>query len=305
MARTDTLGHFLTDVADAIRSKTGSSSAIQASDFDTEIESISGGGQGYTITVSVDGGTYSGATTTYDYNDAFITITPDIGRYLADSGITVVNASFDYSGGVIRLYNPTGNITVTVVCGTYSAIKCLIATGTQYILTDYIPNSGTRVEMEMYKSSWTEQWDSMWGSENKFTFMQYGWQATNTQLQVEYWGSSQATGIDIQFNTRVKVVLDATIPQLKYGNYTYTPALGSSTPGEPITIFAKRRTGSNIVDHYSGYKLYYFKIYENDVLVRNYVPSLDNNSVPCLYETLSNTYLYNKGSGSFSYETME
>lgn len=44
MARTDSLGNFLTDVADAIREKKGTSEAIQASDFDTEIESISGGG---------------------------------------------------------------------------------------------------------------------------------------------------------------------------------------------------------------------------------------------------------------------
>lgn len=44
MARTDTLGHFLTDVADAIRTKKGSSDTIQASDFDTEIENLPSGG---------------------------------------------------------------------------------------------------------------------------------------------------------------------------------------------------------------------------------------------------------------------
>lgn len=44
MARIDTLGHFLTDVADAIREKTGSSDAIAAEDFDTEIENIPSGG---------------------------------------------------------------------------------------------------------------------------------------------------------------------------------------------------------------------------------------------------------------------
>lgn len=44
MARIDTLAHFLTDVADAIRSKTGSSGAIQASSFDTEISNIPSGG---------------------------------------------------------------------------------------------------------------------------------------------------------------------------------------------------------------------------------------------------------------------
>lgn len=44
MARTDTLGHFLTDVAEAIRTKKGTSNTITASDFDTEIASIPSGG---------------------------------------------------------------------------------------------------------------------------------------------------------------------------------------------------------------------------------------------------------------------
>lgn len=45
MARTDTLGNFLTDVADAIREKKGTTDTIQASNFDTEIASIEGGGK--------------------------------------------------------------------------------------------------------------------------------------------------------------------------------------------------------------------------------------------------------------------
>lgn len=44
MARVDTLGHFLTDVADAIRTKKGSSDTIQASSFDTEITNLPSGG---------------------------------------------------------------------------------------------------------------------------------------------------------------------------------------------------------------------------------------------------------------------
>lgn len=44
MARTDTLGNFLTDVAEAIRTKEGTSEAIPASEFDTRISNLSGGG---------------------------------------------------------------------------------------------------------------------------------------------------------------------------------------------------------------------------------------------------------------------
>lgn len=43
MARIDTLGNFLTDVADAIREKTGSEETIQASEFDTAISEIPSG----------------------------------------------------------------------------------------------------------------------------------------------------------------------------------------------------------------------------------------------------------------------
>lgn len=43
MARTDTLTNFLTDVADSIREKKGTSELIQASNFDTEIYSIESG----------------------------------------------------------------------------------------------------------------------------------------------------------------------------------------------------------------------------------------------------------------------
>ena len=52
MARTDTLGNFLTDVADAIREKKGTTDTILASNFDTEIESIETGG-GSTVTKGI------------------------------------------------------------------------------------------------------------------------------------------------------------------------------------------------------------------------------------------------------------
>lgn len=44
MARTNTLGNFLTDVANAIREKKGTTEAIQASNFDTEIANLPSSG---------------------------------------------------------------------------------------------------------------------------------------------------------------------------------------------------------------------------------------------------------------------
>lgn len=43
MARTDTLGNFLTDVCNAVREKTGETGTIKASELDTKIQNISSG----------------------------------------------------------------------------------------------------------------------------------------------------------------------------------------------------------------------------------------------------------------------
>ena len=48
-------------------------------------------------------------------------------------------------------------------------------------------------------------------------------------------------------------------------------------------------------------KLYGAKIYNNGILVRDFIPALDSNNVACLYEKVSGTYYYNAGTGNFIY----
>lgn len=73
-----------------------------------------------------------------------------------------------------------------------------------------------------------------------------------------------------------------------------------------------RNTGKNGLSNYvfnshgetnlSAYmRLYYLKIWENGILVREYIPVLDKNKVPCLYEKIEKKYYYNIGSGTFTY----
>ena len=46
-------------------------------------------------------------------------------------------------------------------------------------------------------------------------------------------------------------------------------------------------------------KFYYCKIWENDILIRDFIPVKDTNDVVCLYDKVTKTYFYNQGSGSF------
>ena len=40
-------------------------------------------------------------------------------------------------------------------------------------------------------------------------------------------------------------------------------------------------------------------MWENDVLVRDMIPCLDNNGIPCMYDTVSGKTFYNQGTGEF------
>jgi hypothetical protein len=49
-------------------------------------------------------------------------------------------------------------------------------------------------------------------------------------------------------------------------------------------------------------RVYRFQITEDDTLIKDYVPCLDNEGVPCLYELINGETLYNAGSGQFTYQ---
>lgn len=66
MARIDTLANFLTDVAAAIKNKTGKTDAITPANFDTEIESIEGGGSSKYAPRTITFANYTGSDLDYE-----------------------------------------------------------------------------------------------------------------------------------------------------------------------------------------------------------------------------------------------
>ena len=57
----------------------------------------------------------------------------------------------------------------------------------------------------------------------------------------------------------------------------------------------------------NGYdtKIYNWKFYDgNNNLVRNFIPCLDTNDVPCFYDSVNKQTYYNRGTGTFDYELL-
>ena len=48
-------------------------------------------------------------------------------------------------------------------------------------------------------------------------------------------------------------------------------------------------------------RVYEFKVYDGEALVRDFIPVLDKNDVPCLYDKVSEELFYNQGTGEFLY----
>lgn len=144
MAKTDNLTDFLTDVANAIRAKTGESGAIDPQDFSSEIYSISGGGgesvdwttmdsllDELQVAVGVYPVTYSITNTllhcTTNNNTSLVvtgssysaTITADNNYTLEGATVSITMGGNDitstaYNNGVISIASVTGNVVISV-----------------------------------------------------------------------------------------------------------------------------------------------------------------------------------------------
>ena len=56
---------------------------------------------------------------------------------------------------------------------------------------------------------------------------------------------------------------------------------------------------SNSIADLAPVRLYSYKIYDNNTLVRDYIPVIDSSERPCLFDKVSRKYYYNQGTGEF------
>lgn len=76
------------------------------------------------------------------------------------------------------------------------------------------------------------------------------------------------------------------------------PTVELSTQNTMYLMAYHRNSG--VGEYFIG-KFYYAKIYDNGVLIRDYIPVLDWNDVPCLYDKVNKKLYYNQGAGEFAY----
>lgn len=182
----------------------------------------------------------------------------------------------------------------------YRTVDFLESTGEQYFNSAVLPRQDTRVVLDIDVKAQTEQ-STLFGA-------RHGYQDTcfcvftgdnNNGYQIDYGNTTvDSTGtvssgrhtVDLNKN---KFYVDGTLVY----EYTYTAFQGSYE----MFLLSVNNGGSAMLAYPVSAKLYSSQVYTSESLIRDLIPVLDHNNIPCLYDKIDDIFLYNAGVGSLTY----
>lgn len=103
--------------------------------------------------------------------------------------------------------------------------------------------------------------------------------------------------VSYTISTKQRLLIDKNKAVVTVNGNTVTNSAAAGTATIPAYIFASNDKGT--AAYFINMKLYSCKIYENDVLVRDYIPAKDEWGNAGLWDDVDKKMLYNAGSGDF------
>lgn len=183
----------------------------------------------------------------------------------------------------------------------YILCDYLESTGTQYIDTGINPDQNTKVECV---ANWNFSVTSsnlnptLYGARSNTSSFYEVLQGAGNMIYYQYGSMSPNTTGATVFGRKVKYLTDANKFYID-DNLKITAKDSTFTNMQSMCIFCLNNQGT--IERFSLAKMYYFKVYDNGVLVQYLVPCLDNNGTPCMYDTVSGKTFYNQGTGEFKW----
>ena len=250
---------------------------------------------------------YDKVTETFFYNQGTGTFGYEIEELDANSDSYIETEYIESTGTqyIDTEVVPTANTDIDMTCRNtkkYSLLDYIEGTGTQYINTNIIPTLNTKVEF-IVDITFTSEYKCIIGT-NKF--MKIAFQTTKNWVKVKKYGNTYSHGsnstdyytgkhtyiIDMKDMTNI-ISIDGT-------NFEQSQTVNLSTTSIPIYLLNSWSDDSSAVSSaISSGKIYGCKIYESDKLVFDGIPVLDSDNIPCLYDKITDTFLYSESSNVF------
>lgn len=183
----------------------------------------------------------------------------------------------------------------------YTKVNYIESSGTQYIDTGYIPNANTKIEIKC------------------LLIVGGGGLAFGNRMPAEgggddiYYSLASASGkATFFYNQRVRVISDVNLGEfvdfsvesnkVNFNGVEYDNITIDQFPTYPIILFGLNNADTMAL---SSTKIGRTKIYENNVLIHDYIPCYRNSdSEVGMYDVIAEEFLTNDGTGDFSYENI-
>ena len=204
---------------------------------------------------------------------------------------------YDLVNGVFYTNQGTGTFTkgsLIDLPSEYQKLEYIESTGTQYIDTMVYLNANSKISVNATPTQISTD-NYLFGTSDGSTwamcifrnaiYAQFGESRKNKSLS----SPSQ----DVNYS----VIIDANL--FTVNNVNYTNEGSPQTLQSTLYIFARNTNG--LVSGSNGYfKLYYCKIYDNDILVRDFTPCYrKTDGIIGLYDTVNGVFYTNAGTGTF------
>jgi len=209
--------------------------------------------------------------------------------------------TFDYNGKVITETDSEGN-EIEHEEDTINYVDYIESTGTQYIDTGRKPDSNTEFELSMAITDVSAN-HAIMGARTTSSSGRYNIFYYQQDIRWDYEAATTFTDISYTNNAIINITKNGNQTTIQTGNTTKTITDSTTEFSTPYNMYLFTLNSQGALDdRYAKMRVYYFKIYQNDVLVRDFKPALDENDVPCLYDTVTKQYFYNTGTGTFNYQ---
>ena len=186
----------------------------------------------------------------------------------------------------------------------FTPVEYLESTGLQYIDTGFFPNQDTRVVVEFKAIS--GYYGTIFGARTAASTDTFSFLYTNLNpgnISDDYASTRTVLGskifnqiIVVDKNKSLTYVLNKSTGAVIYQDAnTYT----NFQTTVPLYLFVMNSGGVANVNESGSRLIYSAKIYDNGTLVRDFIPVLDGNNVPCMYDRVTEQYFYNQGTGNF------
>jgi hypothetical protein len=192
-------------------------------------------------------------------------------------------------------YNPDTN-SCENMC---QSVEYLESTGTQYIDTGFKPNNNTRVVMDaqMLVDSAPSSTHCFFGCRDGNNYFEIYKAGTTDQSLYYFYGTSMSSSWTVDYSKRHYIDYNKNNATVDNESFSYSYSAFQMTNN----LYLGADNDKGTIKSITPMRIYFCQIYDDDVLVRDYIPVLDTDGVACLYDKVNGTFSYNAGSGTFKY----